>query len=174
MTSTGEVDYTKVPSTLDSNMEAVDTEKALRPTTIKPGDQWTLKSAKSLLSASGPGAAAHGDNRTTSTLDKDRQTKEKHRALDLLDALSRSGELPLADCELHVIVAATHCFDDSLMDTVVQKNVNPIERVERSLLVMAGTIHGGMPVPRMLKAAETARVKAASPMLFLESGSSDE
>ena len=38
--------------------------------------------------------------------------------------------------ELHVIVAATHCFDKSLINTVVQDNVNPIEKLERSSLLI--------------------------------------
>ena len=38
---------------------------------------------------------------------------------------------------LHIVVAATHCFDKSLLDTVIQGNCNPIERVERSALIVA-------------------------------------
>ena len=38
--------------------------------------------------------------------------------------------------DLHIVIAATHSFDKTLMDTAVQKNINPIERVERSTLIM--------------------------------------
>jgi hypothetical protein len=39
-----------------------------------------------------------------------------------------------------------HSFDESLIETVVQKSVNPIEKVERSLLIMASTLHQQPPV----------------------------
>jgi hypothetical protein len=39
-------------------------------------------------------------------------------------------------------VCATHCFDKVLMDTLVKDNVNPIEKLERSVLIMGTTIHG--------------------------------
>ena len=38
------------------------------------------------------------------------------------------------------MVAGTHCFDKDLVNTVVQDNVNPIAKVERSTLIMASTI----------------------------------
>ena len=40
--------------------------------------------------------------------------------------------LPIECATLHVVVAATHCFDKSLVNTVVEDNVNPIEKAERS------------------------------------------
>ena len=51
-----------------------------------------------------------------------------------------AGALSLVGCSLHVITAATHCFDLDLLNTVVQDNINPIERVEASGLIMASTI----------------------------------
>lgn len=40
-----------------------------------------------------------------------------------------------------MVLAATHCFDQTLIDTVIRENVNPIEKVERSLLIVGTTIH---------------------------------
>ena len=56
-------------------------------------------------------------------------------------ALSRSGALPLEEASLHVVIAATHCFDKTLLETVIEENVNPIEKVERSVVIVASTIH---------------------------------
>jgi hypothetical protein len=58
-------------------------------------------------------------------LDSSAQKTEKDKAFDLLDALSRSGALPIACAELHVMVAATHCFDKSLIGTVIQVRKKP-------------------------------------------------
>jgi len=41
--------------------------------------------------------------------------------------------------------AATHAFDKTLVNTVVQENANPIEKVERTALLMASTTHGEDP-----------------------------
>ena len=65
-------------------------------------------------------------------------------------SLSR-GALCIDCVDLHVIVAATHCFDKSLMDTVIQSNENPIEKVQRSSLFMAGCIHEEEDVTRLIK-----------------------
>ena len=51
-----------------------------------------------------------------------------------------AGARPILGCTLHVVVAATHCFDLDLLNTVVQDNINPIPRVEASGLIMASTI----------------------------------
>lgn len=41
-----------------------------------------------------------------------------------------------------MVIAATHCFAKSVMNTVIQDNINPIEKVERSALIVASTIQG--------------------------------
>lgn len=59
----------------------------------------------------------------------DDQKTERNSAFDLLDALSRSGSLEIDYASLHVVVASTHCFGETLMNTIVKDNMNPIEKV---------------------------------------------
>ena len=70
----------------------------------------------------------------------------KNHAFDLMDALSKSRVFAFERCELHVVLAATHCFDKNLIETVIQDKVNPISRVERStLLLMHATVRDLFP-----------------------------
>ena len=41
----------------------------------------------------------------------------------------------------HVILGATHCFDRTLLDTVIEENTNPIDKIEQSVLIAAASIH---------------------------------
>jgi len=148
------VDYTKIPAQLDKKFLELDEDSALRPTIIKTGDYWSRSSKKSLLAEP-----------STATLSTEQQGKERSKAFDLLDALTKSGALSIEMAALHVVIAATHCFDKTLMNTLVQDNVNPIEKVERSSLIVASTIHGV--TPRDLIASEhIERVSTYSPMLI--------
>jgi len=152
----GARDFTQVPQEMDKKFEEMDRDSALRPTIIKPMDTWRKKSQKALLAAPAE-SVLHGAE----------QKREKDAAFDLLDALTRSGALPIDHASLHVVVAATHCFDKTVTETVVQDNINPIEKVERSTLIMATTVHQ-LPAASMIRDAHLARVSSASPMLFLE------
>jgi len=147
-------DYTKVPSDLDQRFEELDLGRCLRPTIITPSQAWTKRSQKGLLAKP-----------TTSTVTPEEQKKEKDAAFDLLDALTKSGALPIDDASLHIVVAATHCFDKSVTETVVQDNCNPIAVVEQSTLVMASMVHQLAPAA-LLREAELPRITAAAPALF--------
>lgn len=153
--ATGTRDYTQVPREMDRRFEELDTDGALRPTIIKPSDVWTKRAQKALLAAP-----------STSTLRGDEQKQEKDAAFDLLDALTKSGALPVERASLHIVVAATHCFDKTVTETVVQDNVNPIDKVERSTLIMASTVHQQPPAV-LVREAQQQRVRDTSPMLFL-------
>lgn len=149
-------DYTEVPKEMDARFEELDIDSQLRPTIISPAGSWTKRAQKALLASP-----------TTSTLASGDQKKEKDAAFDLLDALTKSGVVPVDAASLHIVVAATHCFDKSVTETVVQDNVNPIDKVERSTLIMAGTVHQ-QPASALIKDSQLPRVSAASPMLFCE------
>ena len=145
-----ELDYTRLPAELDAKLLAQDTDSALRPTKIVVGDAWTKRAQAALLGTP-----------TTATLSAADQKREKQRTFDLLDALSRSGSLPIECCSLHVVIAATHCFDDSLIDTVIVKNQNPIEKLERSALIVSETIQA-LPAPKLVRPDAYERVATYS------------
>jgi hypothetical protein len=52
------------------------------------------------------------------------------------------------------------------MDTLVQRNVNPIERVERSTLIMAATLQG-QPAAALVQESQMERLQLYSPTLLL-------
>ncbi|CAE7353632.1 tvaII [Symbiodinium natans] len=116
------MDYTQLPTQLDQRFEQLETGGALRAAILD-------LSQKALLAQPSEKALA-----------KDDQKKEKEAAFDLLDALTKSGALPLVNASLHVVVSATHCFDKTVTETVIQDNMNPIENVERSALLMAACL----------------------------------
>jgi len=156
----GTRDFTQVPKQMDENFEKLDSDNALRPTIINPGKEWTKKAQKALLASP-----------TTNVLGNDEQKMEKEAAFDLLDALTKSGALALEHASLHVVVAATHCFEHTVTETAVQENVNPIEKVERSTLIMASTVHQ-QPASSLINEVQLPRVSAASPTLFIKDAGS--
>ncbi|CAJ1426774.1 unnamed protein product [Effrenium voratum] len=147
-------DYTKVPKQMDEQFERLAPESALRPTILNVGSAWSKRSQRALLAEP-----------TSATLGPDEQKSQKDAAFDLLDAITKSGALPLSHASLHIVIAATHCFDKTVTETVVQENCNPIERVERSSLIMASTVHQE-PARALVNEAVLQRVAGASPQLL--------
>lgn len=128
-------DLTSIPKLLDSKFELFGADEsyggALRSTTVKTSEHWMKKHQKNLLAKLEEIKMSSNDQRA-----------ERNKAFDLIDALSRGGVVPMSHSELHIIIASTHCFDKSVVNTVVQDNVNPIEKIERSNLLVASQIHG--------------------------------
>jgi len=124
-------DVTEIPKQLDANFEKLDTSNSVRPTIITPEETWTKRSQKGLLAKA-----------KTEMIRAEQIKREKNAAFDLLDMITKSGALPLSHATLHVVLCATHCFDKTLMETVIQENLNPIAELERSSILMASTIHG--------------------------------
>ena len=147
-------DYTKVPKEIDVNFEKLAAGSAVRPTIINVGNCWQKQSKKSLLAPA-----------TSSSLFPEQQKQQKDAAFDLLDAITKSGALPLTHATLHIVIASTHCFDKTVTDTVIQDNTNPIERVEGSTLIMASAVHQ-QPVKSIVNQASVGRIAAAAPQLM--------
>jgi len=147
-------DYTSVATQMDALMENFDPDGALRPTIVKWGDDWTRRFQKGLLL-----------DEEVESFDLDKQKTARGTAFDLLDCLSRSGGLALS-ADIQIVVAATHCFTKSLIDCVVQDSINPIEKLERSSLIVATTIHQ-KPAEEVVNPHVLERVKTYTPALFV-------
>jgi hypothetical protein len=155
------VDFTMMPKMLDAAIEEHDTDNALRSTIIKTSDTWTRSRQENLLTKI-----------RSSTLRSSDIKSEKDKAFDLLDALSRSGSLPISCSELHVIISVTHCFEKDVMGTVIQDNINPIEKLEMSTLLIASTLHG-VPAGQLVRDDSDRRRLTASFPKLLERASTD-
>jgi hypothetical protein len=149
------IDYTQVPAKIDAKFDKLDEEGAVRPTKVLLGEVWRKKFQKALLAKP-----------SETSLGKDELRTEKNKAFDLLDALSKSGALPLGNCQLHVLIVVTHCFDRTLMETVFRDNVNPIEKVERTQLIIASAVHNTDDVTPLIRDNQLARVKEFNGNLF--------
>ena len=122
--------FNLVPQALDTAIERNDKDSSIRATTIEPAKEgWIRNRQPNLLSKF-----------KKESLSSTEIVSEKNKALDLLDALSRSGSLAIPFSELHVVICATHQFEKTVMETVIQDNINPIEKLEMSTLLMASTI----------------------------------
>mmetsp|Transcript_39995 Transcript_39995/g.94934 ORF Transcript_39995/g.94934 Transcript_39995/m.94934 type:complete len:941 (+) Transcript_39995:62-2884(+) len=152
----GAEDFTALPALLDHKLLAMDASNAVRPTIITAGETWSKKTRASLMSTSAQ----------TQTLQEEELRSEKTQAFDLLDALTRSGALVIEDASLHIVVAATHAFDKSLVDTVVQDNVNPLVQVQRSALIMASTVIG-LPASQLVRECHREQARTLTPALFV-------
>jgi hypothetical protein len=128
----GAIDFAAVPRILDVAIEQYAQGAALRSTTISLSDSWIRNRQDNLL-AKAP---------TKSHLQPDDLKQERHKAMDLLDALSRSGSLSISFSELHVIVSVTHCFEKDVIETIIQDNINPIEKLENTTLLVGSAIYG--------------------------------
>jgi hypothetical protein len=134
----------------------------LRSTIVTAGSNWGKIRQENFLS---------GAKRTT--LSPDSTSNEKKKAFDLLDAISRSGTLAIECSEFHVVVVVSHCFDKDILGTIIQDNINPIAKLERSSLVLASTIFGQSAACVIRSEQDVKRLRSVFPLL-LEADSSSE
>ena len=92
----------------------------------------------------------------------------KDKAFDLLDALSRSGSLPISNSELHVMMAVTHGFENDVTETIIQDNINPIEKLEKSTLLIGSIVHE-IPASELCRdSSDRQRLSGLFPALFCD------
>eukprot|EP01033_Poteriospumella_lacustris_P003216 gene3216-2367_t len=161
------VDVTKYPVALDAAFDELDPHQhAVRPTILHTGATWEFVKQKPLAVSGGSNGTASAAAPPKTLVNEAMQGRHRNKAYDLLDAITRSGGLTLEDCELHVVIAATHAFDRSLMNTLVQANENPIEDVERSSAILASTLHA-LPPQQLVLPSHGQRLVTMHPQLLL-------
>jgi len=150
------LNFASLPKALEGSIEKYDKDSALRSTTIKANDQWSRNRQTNLLA-----------KYVNASLDSTDIKSEKNKAFDLLDALSRSGSLPIGYSDLHVVLCVTHRFEKDMMDTIIQDNINPIERLELSTLLLGSTVHGTAALEELVAVEkDKERLRSSFPQLL--------
>merc|ERR1712194_93972 len=68
--------------------------------------------------------------------------------------------------ELHILICATHRFEKNVMETVILDNINPIEKLEMSTLLLASTILG-IPTKDLIHSGkDRKRLEGSFPLLL--------
>ena len=125
------IDITAIPTQLDANFDFYGGGAALRSAVINPSSSsWSRQRKATLLST------VEDQQLFAQQIDS-----EKNNAIQLLDALTRSGAIAISNAEIHVVIAVTHCFTNTLMDSLVVDNINPVEEIERGVLIAASTLY---------------------------------
>eukprot|EP00009_Paramoeba_aestuarina_P017859 CAMPEP_0201524316 /NCGR_PEP_ID=MMETSP0161_2-20130828/21246_1 /ASSEMBLY_ACC=CAM_ASM_000251 /TAXON_ID=180227 /ORGANISM="Neoparamoeba aestuarina, Strain SoJaBio B1-5/56/2" /LENGTH=346 /DNA_ID=CAMNT_0047923639 /DNA_START=184 /DNA_END=1224 /DNA_ORIENTATION=+ len=137
---TEEINFIDLPKQLEGEHERLGLDDCVRPTIIKPGTDWSRTRQKTLSS----------DAEKNVLLSTDTLTEEKKKSYDLLDSLSRCGVMSFEYVTLHVVIGATVQFEQCLIDTVIQDNVNPIEMSERANFVASSLVQNGAPFESLL------------------------
>ena len=152
----GGVDVTSLPALLACKFEEDGQDTVIRPAIITAGNQWQFTSQPQLLGGT-----------VMRSLNADDQRTEKLQAFGLLDALTKSGALSILDSTIHVIISSAHVFDKSLVNTIIQDNIDPIKKLEQSMLIMAATIHE-LPAAELVETSQVQRVSTSPPQSELE------
>jgi hypothetical protein len=155
------VDFTKVPSLLDERFGTLTNDGAVCATKISVANEWRRKFQRSLLA-----------KQQEETLDADGLATHKNKCFDLLDSLTKSGGLAIELAELHCVILSTHCFVKSALHTITRDNINPIEKVEATQLIVAAALHG-CSARALVREAQLERVATYSPNLFEKERSGD-
>jgi len=93
-------------------LEQFDTDNALRSTIIKTSQDWSWEQ-RDLLST----------EFTKKKWQSEKIERAKKSAFDLLDAISRSGTLPIKCSEVHIVIGISHCFENDIMYVYCSSNL---------------------------------------------------
>ena len=100
------------------------------------------------------------------TLSSEDLGRERNAVFDLLDALTCSGALSIDNASLHIVLAATHNFSNTVMNTIVHRNMNPIESMERSSLIMVRTLFRSTPSTALVQPSQLSRLRETAGALM--------
>ena len=137
----------------DDCLEIYSETNFLVPTILKPGCGWTKQYSPSILSKP-----------ITAVLTSDDVSQESRKTFRFLEFLSLRGSLILEEASLHLVVASTHCFDQSLLN-VIKNNVNPVDGIIASELIVASVIHR-KPAGEIIEPVHLDKAKYLCPQLF--------
>lgn len=130
---------------------------ALRPTIINVSSSW-IRQSTPLVGSVPP----------KEPLSLETQEKAHRAVQSLLCVLSNDGAIPLAHTRLDIIVGVTSYFDKSVIDTVIQDNINPLDRVCSSSLLLSNALRRlTQPSSTELELVQSSKTRMAAQLLSL-------
>eukprot|EP01060_Flectonema_neradi_P010865 TRINITY_DN1793_c2_g1_i2.p1 TRINITY_DN1793_c2_g1~~TRINITY_DN1793_c2_g1_i2.p1 ORF type:complete len:890 (+),score=147.47 TRINITY_DN1793_c2_g1_i2:152-2821(+) len=127
-------DYSSIPAKLEKRFAEITTPGSnVRPVIITPDPSgWSQSTHPSILSTTPP---------PLKKLLQSDIKRAKQSAFDLIDAITKSGSVPLCETSLHVLFGFNNNWNDGVIQSAAKHNINPLNAGTETIVEVINVLH---------------------------------